>query len=531
VAPLFVPTSSQQSNTPFKMSNFSTDLLVNEDGFGLYYSRVADTLKSLDDVSSFFKKLASAESSYSKELFKLSKSVDPKLWKKTDKEIGTVEKSWSTFNSELEKVGKFHEQLASQAEEIVVTIDTWIKEKEKVKQKLNKDGAKLTKDTHDTMTSLKRAKESYYKLHKAADDAEAAYQKKKAEPQAKQKDVDKLSKKSAEAKEKATSADFAYKKVLEKANEHQNSFYTNYMPKLLEEFQSFDEERTQFFKQIMEKYMSLMSALPPALTTTCDALNKVVGEIDAKADVSAFVTSNRSSGVTPPPEIQYEPYVGENGVPSTLGSSSSGTTISPPVTRAPPTTAKPIPGGSTIVQTPKPSTPTQWGLTAADESLTPEEKHVKLEKQLTEINAEIDSEIKSKKGLDKLVKFYAADPAAQKKAVQEAEDQEKKIEGLKGEKAKIIGQLQEFGGAPPVEANNSANGEEGNEDVDYVEIKARALFDYEAANETELGFKAGEILTISEQDESGWWYAELNGKQGFVPNNYLTVIAHVGAPQ
>jgi hypothetical protein len=77
---------------------------------------------------------------------------------------------------------------------------------------LNKDGAKLTKDTHDTMTSLKRvrhpisrecrcscahtrstqAKENYYKMHKAADDAEAAYQKKKGEPAAKQKDVDKV---------------------------------------------------------------------------------------------------------------------------------------------------------------------------------------------------------------------------------------------------------------------------------------------------------------------------------------------------
>ncbi len=37
-------------------------------------------------------------------------------------------------------------------------------------------------------------------------------------------------------------------------------------------------------------------------------------------------------------------------------------------------------------------------------------------------------------------------------------------------------------------------------------------------------FKAGEILTVSEQDESGWWYADLNGKQGFVPSNYLTVV-------
>jgi hypothetical protein len=37
---------------------------------------------------SFFKKLASVETSYAKEMLKISKAADPKLWKKTDKEIG-----------------------------------------------------------------------------------------------------------------------------------------------------------------------------------------------------------------------------------------------------------------------------------------------------------------------------------------------------------------------------------------------------------------------------------------------------------
>lgn len=86
----------------------------------------------------------------------------------------------------------------------------------------------------NSISAVSQAKENYYKLHKAADDAEAAYQKKKGEPTAKQKDVDKLSKKSVEAKEKAQNADVAYKKVLEKANEHQSNFYSTYMPKLLE---------------------------------------------------------------------------------------------------------------------------------------------------------------------------------------------------------------------------------------------------------------------------------------------------------
>jgi hypothetical protein len=47
-----------------------------------------------------------------------------------------VEHSWTTFHAELEKVGKFHEQLASKAEELVLTLDNWVKEKEKTKIKV-----------------------------------------------------------------------------------------------------------------------------------------------------------------------------------------------------------------------------------------------------------------------------------------------------------------------------------------------------------------------------------------------------------
>jgi hypothetical protein len=39
------------------------------------------------------------------------------------------------------------------------------------------------------------------------------------------------------------------------------------------------------------------------------------------------------------------------------------------------------------------------------------------------------------------------------------------------------------------------------------------------------GFKAGDILTVSWQDESGWWYAELGDQQGFVPSNYVMVMS------
>eukprot|EP01095_Lingulamoeba_sp_RSL-Kostka_P015142 TRINITY_DN686_c0_g2_i1.p1 TRINITY_DN686_c0_g2~~TRINITY_DN686_c0_g2_i1.p1 ORF type:complete len:475 (+),score=168.75 TRINITY_DN686_c0_g2_i1:583-2007(+) len=55
-------------------------------------------------------------------------------------------------------------------------------------------------------------------------------------------------------------------------------------------------------------------------------------------------------------------------------------------------------------------------------------------------------------------------------------------------------------------------------------IKARAEYDYEAADETELGFQEGDIITIILQDESGWWQGELNGVVGLFPGSYTTII-------
>jgi len=55
--------------------------------------------------------------------------LPPLLW------TSSVDHCWTSFHAELEKVGKFHEQLASKADELVLTIDTWIKEKEKIKLK------------------------------------------------------------------------------------------------------------------------------------------------------------------------------------------------------------------------------------------------------------------------------------------------------------------------------------------------------------------------------------------------------------
>lgn len=56
--------------------------------------------------------------------------------------------------------------------------------------------------------------------------------------------------------------------------------------------------------------------------------------------------------------------------------------------------------------------------------------------------------------------------------------------------------------------------------------QAKALFQYEAQNDDELTFKAGDILNVISKDieDKGWWKGELNGRIGVFPDNFVELI-------
>lgn len=54
--------------------------------------------------------------------------------------------------------------------------------------------------------------------------------------------------------------------------------------------------------------------------------------------------------------------------------------------------------------------------------------------------------------------------------------------------------------------------------------KARALYEYQAADETELSFNADDIISVTNAEDSGWWEGHLNGKSGLFPANYVQVV-------
>ncbi|XP_058798458.1 rho guanine nucleotide exchange factor 7 isoform X2 [Phymastichus coffea] len=57
-----------------------------------------------------------------------------------------------------------------------------------------------------------------------------------------------------------------------------------------------------------------------------------------------------------------------------------------------------------------------------------------------------------------------------------------------------------------------------------------ALFSFKGKNNDELCFKKGDIITITQLDDGGWWEGTLNEKTGWFPSNYVKELKAPGTP-
>lgn len=54
--------------------------------------------------------------------------------------------------------------------------------------------------------------------------------------------------------------------------------------------------------------------------------------------------------------------------------------------------------------------------------------------------------------------------------------------------------------------------------------RARGMWDFNTVQPNELPFRAGDVLNVIDTSGGDWWTAELNGRQGLIPSNYVQMI-------
>lgn len=82
-----------------------------------------------------------------------------------------------------------------------------------------------------------------------------------------------------------------------------------------------------------------------------------------------------------------------------------------------------------------------------------------------------------------------------------------------------------FSGFPEAGNNSGAKYTPDQQRIGVTEEKYMVLYEFKAQEDDELSISKGQVVTITEKGEDGWWKAWCNGVSGLVPGTYLTKMS------
>ena len=346
-------------------------------------------------------------------------------------------------------------------------------------------------------------------------------EKKKSDPKTKPEVVSQFESKSASAAEKRDQADSQYKSVLDATNDKMEQYYSTEQPRILAQYQEFEEDRINFMKENFQKFIDTISSsnTASAFTTACDNINTQVANIDASSDASEWAQESGKHYAIPEPmpyltydiDGKCEPEMSTSGR-KPEGGASSGGSAPPRRAPAPIPSAASSPAASYSSKAPK-FDPGKYNISESDRNSPNFKKAV--QKMLKTVQDDQKKMNKDLAALEKLLPMYDKDPSGRVGVEQEINQLRENLGTLSFIQQDLEGALEE-------EDNPSGGGAAKGDAGEYQDhAPAEAIYDYTAANDNELSFNEGDQLIILQKDDSGWWFASLDGKEGFVPANYV----------
>jgi len=105
-----------------------------------------------------------------------------------------------------------------------------------------------------------------------------------------------------------------------------------------------------------------------------------------------------------------------------------------------------------------------------------------------------------------------------------------RIKQYEAVKEKILQKIAAVHNQQDSSENIPKNTEQSSQAPKQQEVKVIGMWDYEPLTEDELAFQAGDVLTITNHDNSEWWYAiAFNGnhrRSGFIPHTYVEMLSN-----
>jgi len=299
------------------MVKFSEDLW---DGFDHLSAKTELGLTVLKDVTEFIKKRAILEAEYAKKLQDLCKTVPGSgLFSKVapiERESKTLKTAFLAWQEEGSKIAAHHLEFSNKINtEVVKPLEAFVKSKEPERKKTIAEGQKRTSAYAAAKANLDKAKSAYLAAMKEAESATEAHEKSKTDlesaPDAKKKQAGENEKRAnqraTQLTEKAKTAEAAYHKAVDNANEVSKETFGTHLPPVIDALQTLEEERYTQSKAVIEAFHKEFRSLPDLLIERADELSKALEALDVESDLSEYATEKKSTNAEPE-VFKFVPY-------------------------------------------------------------------------------------------------------------------------------------------------------------------------------------------------------------------------------
>lgn len=380
--------------------------------------------------------------------------------------------------------------------DLVRPLDVTRKELITQRDKLFNDVSVLNKELRRKTEQLMKAKQDYFKLYASQKEAQASMAKSKSDPMFSAKQLSKLAANISKLEKQTSDAHKQYQTNVASFQKFQAT-YESQMKTVLRSFQELDEKILTFIQTCLKLYLEKQYTVLQKIHRHDENLQALAERIDMQ-DVSRYIEQT-TTGAKPEPLVEYQPYVStvrpEKG--ASLSTQSSSSTMNPTGTTSlfgsrRTGSSAPVLGAVPFMRA---------GASASSDEASSDPGSSPADEERIEIPTSSDSP-KPGSFIPKQSSFGS-------------------IVGRSGSSSDL-----RPSGSPtpspspapaPLPPVNAAPAEQ-------QASKARALFDYTAQDDTEIGFQTGDIITIISSHESGWWTGEINGRKGMFPAPYVSVI-------